>query len=71
MMQMKRVMCLYRVSTRGQVDKQDDIPMQRRECKEFISRKDDWVFVGERMEKGISGSGTGHDPGEERGTDPE
>ena len=29
--------------------------MQRRECKEFISRKDDWVFVGERMEKGISG----------------
>ena len=54
-MKMKRVMCLYRVSTRGQVDKQDDIPMQRRECKEFISRKDDWVFVGERMEKGISG----------------
>nr|MBQ4458145.1 recombinase family protein [Clostridia bacterium] len=52
---MKRVMCLYRVSTRGQVDKQDDIPMQRRECKEFISRKDDWVFVGERMEKGVSG----------------
>ena len=29
-MKMKRVMCLYRVSTRGQVDKQDDIPMQRR-----------------------------------------
>ena len=52
---MKRVMCLYRVSTRGQVDKQDDIPMQRRECKEFISRRDDWVFIGERMEKGVSG----------------
>ena len=52
---MKRVMCLYRVSTRGQVDKQDDIPMQRRECQEFINRRDDWVFVGERMEKGISG----------------
>ncbi len=29
--------------------------MQRRECKEFISRKEDWGFVGERMEKGISG----------------
>ena len=29
--------------------------MQRRECQEFISRRDDWVFVGERMEKGISG----------------
>ena len=54
-MKMKRVICLYRVSTRGQVDKQDDIPMQRRECQEFISRRDDWVFVGERMEKGISG----------------
>ncbi len=52
---MKRVMCLYRVSTKGQVDNQDDIPMQRRECMEFISRKDDWVFIGERMEKGVSG----------------
>ena len=52
---MKRVMCLYRVSTKGQVDKQDDIPMQRRECMDFINRMDDWVFVGERMEKGISG----------------
>ncbi len=52
---MKRVMCLYRVSTKGQVDKQDDIPMQRRECMEFIDRMDDWVFCGERMEKGISG----------------
>ena len=52
---MKRVMCLYRVSTKGQVDKQDDIPMQRRECKEFIDKMDDWVFVGERMEKGVSG----------------
>jgi len=52
---MKRVMCLYRVSTKGQVDEKDDIPMQRRECKAFIERKDDWVFAGERMEKGVSG----------------
>ena len=52
---MKRVMCLYRVSTKGQVDNQDDIPMQRRECMDFIARMDDWVFVGERMEKGVSG----------------
>ena len=52
---MKRVMCLYRVSTKGQVDKQDDIPMQRRECLDFIGRRDDWVFMGERMEKGVSG----------------
>ena len=52
---MKRVLCLYRVSTKGQVDSKDDIPMQRRECMDFIDRQDDWVFVGERMEKGVSG----------------
>ena len=52
---MKRVMCLYRVSTKGQVDPQDDIPMQRRECMDFISKQLDWKFVGELMEKGISG----------------
>ncbi len=52
---MKRVMCLYRVSTKGQVDPQDDIPMQRRECFEFISRQQDWQFCEEVMEKGVSG----------------
>ena len=52
---MKKVLCLYRVSTLKQVDKQDDIPMQRRECKDFIDRMDDWIFYDERMEKGVSG----------------
>lgn len=52
---MKRVMCLYRVSTKGQVDPEDDIPMQRRECMDFILRHKDWKFVGELMEKGVSG----------------
>lgn len=52
---MKRVLCLYRVSTLKQVDKQDDIPMQRRECKDFINRMDGWTFYDERMEKGVSG----------------
>lgn len=52
---MKRVLCLYRVSTKGQVDKKDDIPMQRRECRDFIDKQSDWVFYDERMEKGISG----------------
>ena len=52
---MKRVMCLYRVSTKGQVDPQDDIPMQRRECLDFISRQPEWKFTGELMEKGVSG----------------
>ena len=52
---MKRVLCLYRVSTLKQVDNKDDIPMQRRECKDFIDKMDDWVFYDERMEKGVSG----------------
>ena len=52
---MKRVLCLYRVSTKGQVDKADDIPMQRRECLAFIEKMDDWVFYDKRMEKGVSG----------------
>ena len=48
---MKRVLCLYRVSTKGQVDKKDDIPMQRRECMAFIERMEDWCFYDELMEK--------------------
>ena len=52
---MKRVVTLYRVSTKGQVDKQDDIPMQRRECMNFIDRQKDWQFTAEFMEKGVSG----------------
>ena len=52
---MKRVVTLYRVSTKGQVDKQDDIPMQRRECMDFIDKQDDWMFSAEFMEKGVSG----------------
>ena len=38
---MKKVLCLYRVSTLGQVDPKDDIPMQRRECEDFIARHSD------------------------------
>lgn len=53
---MKKVMCLYRVSTKGQVDiNTDDIPMQRRECLAFIDKMEDWVFYDERVEKGVSG----------------
>ena len=52
---MKKVLCLYRVSTLGQVDPKDDIPMQRRECEEFIAQHSDWVFYAERLEKGVSG----------------
>lgn len=50
----KRVYCLYRVSTKGQVDK-DDIPMQRTACHEFAEKQEQWVIVEEFYEKGVSG----------------
>jgi site-specific DNA recombinase len=50
----KRVYCLYRVSTKQQVEK-DDIPMQKQRCHEFVADKDDWEIVKEFSEKGISG----------------
>ena len=53
---MKRVYCLYRVSTKKQVDKnQNDIPMQRTACRDFASSKPDWMILKEFSEKGISG----------------
>ena len=53
-MNQKRVYCLYRVSTVGQVE-QDDIPMQRQYCREFIEQNPEWVLANELYEKGISG----------------
>lgn len=50
----KRVYCLYRVSTVGQVEK-DDIPMQKQFCREFVSGHPDWHIEKELYEKGISG----------------
>lgn len=49
----KRVNCLYRVSTKGQVDK-DDIPMQRQACREYAEQMG-WTITKEYYEKGISG----------------
>ncbi len=51
---MKRVLCLYRVSTLGQVD-HDDIPMQRIACREYASTHPDWEIIDEVCEKGVSG----------------
>ena len=51
---MKRVRCLYRVSTVKQLDK-NDIPMQRIECKKFIDMMPDWELDKEYIEKGVSG----------------
>ena len=50
---MKKVCNLYRVSTKGQVDK-DDIPMQRLKCNEF-AKAQGWTVVKEFSEKGVSG----------------
>ena len=52
---MKRVCCLYRVSTKKQVDNnKDDIPMQKTACHEFAERNN-WHIAYEFYEKGISG----------------
>ena len=48
-----RVYTLYRVSTIGQVEK-DDIPMQKQVCRDF-AKKQGWVVTKEFSEKGISG----------------
>ena len=53
-MDKKRVITLYRVSTVGQVDK-NDIPMQKQCCREFIECRSDWELVKEVYEKGVSG----------------
>ena len=51
---MKRVGCLYRVSTKKQVYN-NDIPVQKEACKKFIDLKEDWILAEEYMELGVSG----------------
>ena len=50
----RRVYCLYRVSTLGQVEK-DDIPMQKQYCREFVGQHPGWEIIKEFSEKGVSG----------------
>ena len=60
---MKTVYCLYRVSTKGQVDK-NDIPMQKQSCREFAEKQTGWVIKKEFQEQGVSGLwGKGKDTG--------
>ena len=54
MTELRRVYCLYRVSTLGQVEK-DDIPMQKQYCREFVEQHPGWEIVKEFSEKGVSG----------------
>lgn len=51
---LKKVVCLYRVSTKKQVD-EDDIPMQKQACRAFIKTHSNWVLTKEYFEKGVSG----------------
>lgn len=53
-MDIKRVGCLYRVSTLKQVEK-NDIPMQRISCGNFIKSHDNWKLTKEYIELGVSG----------------
>lgn len=55
---MKLVKILYRASTMGQVEKDDDkfdIPAQKRACREFVKTKQDWMITDEVYETGVSG----------------
>lgn len=52
---MKRVWCLYRVSKKQQVSADEDIPMQKNACYEFVKNKPDWTITNELYEKGVSG----------------
>lgn len=49
-----RARILLRVSTVYQL-KEEDIPVQRAMCNDFIARHSDWVYDGEYIEKAISG----------------
>ena len=51
---MKKVNCLYRVSSKQQLH-EDDIPVQRAECKLFIDKMEDWEFNKEYLEPAVSG----------------
>lgn len=53
----KRIACLYRVSTTKQVSEDGDIPMQENACREFIKNHADWIWDStlEYYERGVSG----------------
>ena len=54
---MKRVYCLYRVSSNSQSDHQNDIEMQKIACRKFAFQKN-WLIMEEFFEIGISGYST-------------
>ena len=54
MAKLTKVACLYRVSTKKQVE-ENDIPMQKNACNTFIDSMSGWVLAQEYYEKGVSG----------------
>jgi len=51
----KRAVCLYRVSTKGQLlENQDDIPMQKTACRRYADEHD-FEIIKEFQELGVSG----------------
>ena len=50
-----RVYCLYRVSTKGQVD-HDDIPVQKKAAHDYVDSRKGWQIIREEKELGVSGS---------------
>jgi DNA invertase Pin-like site-specific DNA recombinase len=58
-MKKKQVICLYRVSTTKQTNSEDDIPVQRAACLEYIDKHnaqygEEWDFYCEIVEGGVS-----------------
>ncbi len=55
---MKKVICLYRVSTKKQTGDDEDIPVQREACSEYIENHNrqygDWELFAEIVEGGVS-----------------
>lgn len=52
----KRVRTLYRVSTKKQVNKdKNDLPEQKKACRDYIATHRNWILTHEYMEKGVSG----------------
>lgn len=49
-----RIWTLYRVSTKGQMTK-DEIPTQRHQCKKYIDDNKEWELFREVSENGVSG----------------
>ena len=54
-MDKKRVWTLYRVSTKSQINRDNDIPLQKTACHEFVNNIPNWKITKELYERGVSG----------------